>query len=349
MRLFPYSNLYLGPKDPLTTYQLSMASREVAEGFDTTYGFGLINAASAIATALDQKPFREVRDLEGNNWGVDMVNAPEAWAKGYTGKGVVVAVLDTGVDYNHSELRRSIWKNKDEIANNGVDDDRNGYIDDVRGWNFVSDTNDPMDAHSHGTHVAGTIASAKNTTGVTGVAYNAQIMPIQVLSASGLGTYSDIALGVRYAVDNGADVVNLSLGGDFPDSDMLSAIRYASERGVIVVSAAGNDGGIYGDTQPDFPARYAIDYGATIGAVDKNRKAASFSNPAGYDSKMRYVSAPGVDVLSTIPGDKYGVKSGTSMATPHAAGVVALLLQAQPNLTHAQVRKILMDSATRLP
>ncbi|MBE9059704.1 S8 family serine peptidase [cf. Phormidesmis sp. LEGE 11477] len=349
IRLTPRSSL-LGPDNPLSTYQLSLAAEDVPEGFDSTYGYGLINAADAIATALGRTtPLKDVRDLGGNNWGVDMVNAPEAWAKGYTGKGIVVAVVDSGVDYNHSELRQNIWRNKDEIANNGIDDDRNGYIDDIRGWSFVNDSNDPMDENSHGTHVAGTIASAKNNIGVTGVAYDAQIMPIQVLNAAGSGFYVDVAAGIRYAVDNGADVVNLSLGSSSSAPDVLAAMRYASERDVIVVSASGNEGGLFGATQPMFPARYAIDYGIAIGALDSDRTAASFSNPAGYDANMRYVTAPGVDVLSTTPDENYSRYSGTSMAAPHSAGVVALLLQAKPNLTHAQVRKILMDSATKLP
>ncbi|MGB3786540.1 MAG: S8 family serine peptidase [Phormidesmis sp.] len=349
VRLNLRTNLF-SPDDPLTTYQLALSARDVVEGFDNTYGFGLVNAASAIAAALGRNnPLPAVRDLGGNNWGADMVGAPEAWARGYTGDGVVVAVIDTGVDYNHSELSRNIWRNRDEIANNGIDDDGNGYIDDIRGWSFVNRNNDPMDLNSHGTHVAGTIASARNNVGVTGVAYDAQIMPIQVLSASGSGTFEDVALGIRYAADNGANVINLSLGGDEPGPELLEAVRYASERDVIVVAASGNEGGFGGATQPGFPARYATDYGVAIGAVDRDRRAASFSSPAGNNSDMRYVVAPGVDILSTFPNNSYGAISGTSMATPHAAGVVALMLEANPDLTHEQVRRILIGTATELP
>ncbi len=349
VRLNLHTNMF-SPDDPLTTYQLALNARDVVEGFDYTYGFGLVNAASAIASALGRNNLLPaVRNLGGNNWGADMVGAPEAWARGYTGDGVVVAVIDTGVDYNHSELSRNIWRNRDEIANNGIDDDGNGYIDDVRGWNFVNKNNDPMDLNSHGTHVAGTIASARNNVGVTGVAYDARIMPVQVLNASGSGTYEDIALGIRYAADNGADVINLSLGGNTSTQELLEAVRYASERDVIVVAASGNEGGFGGATQPSFPGRYATDYGVTIGAVDRNREAASFSSPAGNDSNMRYVVAPGVSILSTFPNNSYGAISGTSMATPHAAGVVALMLEANPDLTHEQVRRILIDTATELP
>ncbi len=349
VRLNLHTNMF-SPDNPLTTYQLTLNAREVVEGFDSTYGFGLVNAAGAIASALGRNnPLPAVRDLGGDNWGADMVGAPEAWARGYTGDGVVVAVIDTGVDYNHSELSRNIWRNRDEIANNGIDDDGNGYIDDVRGWNFVNKNNDPMDLNSHGTHVAGTIASARNNVGVTGVAYDARIMPIQVLSASGSGTYEDVAAGIRYAADNGADVINLSLGGDEAGPELLEAVRYASERDVIIVAASGNDGGFGGATQPGFPARYATDYGLAIGAVDSDRDAASFSSPAGNNSDMQYIVAPGVDILSTFPDNSYGAISGTSMATPHVAGVVALLLEANPELTHEQVRRILIDTAIELP
>jgi subtilisin len=303
-------------------------------------GYGLINAADAVSKAAGNKSFADVPDLGGNNWGADLVKAPEAWAKGYTGKGVVVAVVDCGVDRNHDDLKDNIWTNSKEIAGNGIDDDGNGYVDDVNGWNFDGNNNNTLDVAGHGTHVSGTIAGEKNDFGVTGIAYDAKIMPVKVLNDSGSGSYDAIAQGIRYATDNGANVINLSLGGDYPNSALESALKYASSKGAIVVMAAGNDSGF----QPGYPARYADKTGIAVGAVDKNNNLASFSNLAGFNP-LTYVTAPGVDVYSTLPGNKYANYSGTSMATPHVAGVVALMLSANPNLTDAQVRQILADTS----
>ena len=312
-------------------------------GFSSVYGYGLINAAAAVARAIGQStPFADVPNLGGNNWGNDLVNAPESWARGYTGQGVVVAVVDTGVDYNHVDLNDNIWVNTREIAGNGIDDDGNGYIDDVRGWDFVDRDNTPLDGGSHGTHVAGTIAAENNGLGVTGVAYNARIMAVRVLGPNG-GTYQDVASGIRYAANNGANVINLSLGGGY-SADIESAIQYASSRGSIVVMAAGNDG----LSQPGNPARIATQYGLSVGAVDINRNIASFSNRAGSDSALQHIVAPGVNVYSTTPGNTYRFLNGTSMATPHVAGVIALMLSANRSLTPTQVRSIVTSSASRL-
>ena len=312
-------------------------------GFSSVYGYGLINAAAAVARAIGQStPFADVPNLGGNNWGNDLVNAPESWARGYTGQGVVVAVVDTGVDYNHVDLNDNIWVNTREIAGNGIDDDGNGYIDDVRGWDFVDRDNSPLDGGSHGTHVAGTIAAENNGLGVTGVAYNARIMAVRVLGPNG-GTYQDVASGIRYAANNGANVINLSLGGGY-SADIESAIQYASSRGSIVVMAAGNDG----LSKPGNPARIATQYGLSVGAVDINRNIASFSNRAGSDSALQHIVAPGVNVYSTTPGNTYRFLNGTSMATPHVAGVIALMLSANRSLTPTQVRSIVTSSASRL-
>ncbi|PMB28004.1 subtilisin [Fischerella thermalis CCMEE 5198] len=309
-------------------------------GYSPDSGYGLINASAAVAKAIGEKPFVDVPDLGGNNWGADLVKAPETWAKGYTGQGVVVAVLDTGVDYNHQDLSSNIWTNSKEIPGNGKDDDGNGYIDDYYGWNFDGNNNSTLDVNGHGTHVSGTIAGVNNGYGVTGIAYNSKIMPVKVLDDEGLGSYSAIANGIYYAVDNGADVINLSLGGGRSNDTLQKAIEYASSKGVIVVMAAGNDGG----SQPAYPARYAKNYGLAVGAVDQNKNLADFSNRAGAD-KLAYVTAPGVNVYSTLPGNEYASYSGTSMATPHVAGVVALMLSANPNLSDAQVRQILAETS----
>ncbi|MBW4475412.1 MAG: S8 family serine peptidase [Tolypothrix brevis GSE-NOS-MK-07-07A] len=311
-----------------------------SENYNYIDGYGLINAADAVSKAAGNKTFADVPNLGGNNWGADLVKAPEAWAKGYTGKGVVVAVVDTGVDRNHDDLKDNIWTNTKEIAGNGIDDDANGYVDDFNGWNFDGNDNNTLDVAGHGTHVSGTIAGEKNDFGVTGIAYDAYIMPVKVLNDSGSGSYDAIAQGIRYATDNGANVINLSLGGDYPNSALESALKYASSKGAIVVMAAGNDSGL----QPGYPARYADETGIAVGAVDKNNNLASFSNLAGFNP-LTYVTAPGVDVYSTLPGNKYANYSGTSMASPHVAGVVALMLSANPNLTDAQVRQILADTS----
>ncbi|MEB3292409.1 MAG: S8 family serine peptidase, partial [Synechococcales bacterium] len=337
IRVYPYDGAN-------TNYQLTLTATAIATGFNPAYGYGLVNAAAAVARAIGlTNPFADVANLGGINWGNDMVNAPEVWARGYTGQGVTVAVVDTGVDYNHTDLNDNIWINTREIAGNGIDDDRNGFIDDIRGWDFIGRDNNPVDAEGHGTHVAGTIAAENNGIGVTGVAYNARIMAVRVLGSNGSQGRS-VADGILYAVNNGARVINLSLGGRFPNVEIEAALQYATSLGAFVVMAAGNDSG----QQPGYPAFYATQYGLSVGAVDINRTLAYFSNRAGANSAMQYVVGPGVNIYSTVIGNAYDYQDGTSMATPHIAGVVALMLSANPNLTHTQIREILTSSAVRL-
>ncbi len=308
--------------------------------YNSLFGYGLVNASAAVARAIGQNPFADVPNSGNDNWGLDMVKAPEVWNRGFTGQGIVVAVIDSGVDYNHADLDNNIWVNSDEIAGNGIDDDGNGFVDDIRGWDFVNRDNNPMDIDGHGTHVAGVIAAEKNDFGVTGVAFNAKIMPVRVLDSSGGGTHADIAAGIRYAVDNGADVLNLSLGGAFNAPEVEQAIQYAFEKGAVIVTAAGNDGTL----QPDYPGRYATDFGITVGAVDRNDAMPYFSNHAG-NNRLDYVVAPGVDIRSTYPGNRYETFNGTSMAAPYVAGVAALVLSANPNLSPAEVENLLTITA----
>jgi subtilisin family serine protease len=324
--------------------------------FDTEYGYGLINASAAVAQAAGRSLFSDLPN--SNSWNLDQIGAPEAWSNGYMGQGIIVAVIDTGVNYNHIDLADNIWVNTGEIANNGLDDDGNGYIDDIRGWSFVdSDTNDPMDFDGsdnigHGTHVAGTIAALNNGLGTTGVAPNAKIMPVRVIGGSDdlfeERFDANLAAGIRYAVDNGARVLNLSLGNEPGEAPLLqtrSALEYARQRGVIAVMAAGNER-LDGATRPIDPASYAgNDLGIAVGAVNRKSQVADFSNPAGK-RPLDYVVAPGVDIRSTVLNDGYDLFDGTSMATPHVAGVVALMLSANPNLTPAQVEEILTATAT---
>jgi subtilisin family serine protease len=311
--------------------------------FNSDYGYGLVNANAAVSRTLNRPIFfPEVPNFGGNNWGRDTINAPEVWNQGVTGNGIVVAVIDSGVDYNHPDLEGNIWQNSDEIPNNGIDDDRNGYIDDIRGWDFVSNDNDPMDRDiaGHGTHIAGAIAAERNDFGITGVAYNAKIMPVRSFSIDGFGDPDNTAAGIRYAADNGANVINYSAGYLFPTRQTNEAIQYANNKGVVVVMSAGNDG----FSEPEYPARNADRFGIAVGGIDRNGMMNEFSNRAG-SRPLDYLVAPGVDIFSTTPFNTYESYTGTSMAAPHVAGVAALVLEANPTLTPAQVEYILTTTA----
>lgn len=345
----PPADLEFAPLDrttPLTsrtaTQAASQSSGSIAiqsTTYSSSYGYGLVDAAAAVSQATGTSSPAEVADLGGSSQGLDQINAPEAWSQGYTGQNAIVAVIDTGVDYTHSDLDANIWTNSGEIAGNKIDDDGNGYVDDSQGWDFVNNDNDPMDEQSHGTHVAGIVAAENNGTGTTGVAYNAKIMAVRVLNEQGTGSTSDIAQGIVYAVDNGANVINLSLGGGI-SSDLVEAIEYASGKGAVVVMAAGNEG----TNRTSAPASLAAYYGLAVGAVDRTNQLAEFSNLAGSES-IDYVVAPGVSIESTTPNNTYTSYSGTSMATPYVSGVAALIMSANPNLSSAQVESIITQTA----
>jgi subtilisin family serine protease len=320
--------------------------------YNQNYGYGLVDAAAAIAKISGQPSFNPVADT--GQWNLDMMNVPEAWSQGYTGEGVVVAVVDTGVDYHHPDLRHNLWANRNEIPNNGMDDDFNGFIDDVQGWNFVDGgSNDPLDLNGHGTHIAGAIAASNNDFGITGIAYNAEIMPVKVIGGSDDASLTqfdaNLAAGIRYAVDNGANVLNLSLG-NYPEDPPLpqteAALQYARQAGVIAVMASGNEKRD-GATEPIEPASYSRkNLGIAVGSIDSSRTVSDFSNPAG-NRTMDFFVAPGVNIESTVPGGSYESNgwTGTSMSTAQVSGVVSLILSANPNLTPDQVEESLVSTA----
>jgi subtilisin family serine protease len=335
-----YIRVYQFRGDTNYTLSLSATRANLGADYSSDFGYGLVNAAAAVAQALGQPAFPAVASLGGTHWGLDLMNVPEVWAMGYTGQGITVAVVDSGVDYNHPDLRNNIWVNAREIPGNGIDDDGNGYIDDVQGWDFINNDNTPSDLYGHGTHIAGIIAAANNGSGVTGVAYNAQIMPVRVLDEAGFGNYAEIAAGIRYAANNGAHVINLSLGGMSVSNEISTAIQYATGLGAVVVISSGNGGA----SQPSFPANLTHQWGTSVGAIDSNQQIASFSNRAGA-AVVNYVVAPGVSIYSTTPNNTYQYYSGTSMAAPYVAGVAALILSANPALTPAQVVSLLTSTA----
>lgn len=245
---------------------------------------------------------------------------------------VIVAVIDTGVDYNHLDLRNNIWVNSAEIPDNGIDDDGNGYVDDIYGWDCVGDDNDPMDDNGHGTHVAGIVAAENNDIGGVGIAFNCKIMALKAGNSSGYFNNSDIAEAIQYAYMNGADVINMSFGG----SNISFAVEEALENAYntsILVAAAGNDGACNNlackecdKVGVSYPA--ALPYVIGVMSVDKDGKHSStFSNydHNPYDSIEYEVYAVGEGVGSTWPSNKYACLNGTSMAAPTVAGIAALL------------------------
>jgi subtilisin family serine protease len=256
---------------------------------------------------------------------------PGAW--GYTTgqPAVVIAILDTGLMMGHEDLRGGVWTNSDEIPANGVDDDNNGFVDDINGWNFPDANNHIYDDYGHGTHVAG-IAAARinNGIGIAGMAGGATIMPVDVFNY-GIGTYEDLIQAIIYATDNGARVINMSLGATSYSRGEEAAVDYAWNHGVVVVAAAGNTG----RNTYHYPAahRNAI----AVAATDATDKRAGFSTFGDFVD----IAAPGVSVLSTLMSGGYGGMSGTSMATPHVAGLAALIFSLNPQLTNAQVRELI--------
>lgn len=304
-------------------------------------------------------------------WHFEQIDLEGAWDQDTTSPNyggdpcIVVAVIDTGVAYETygsyvqaSDLASTnFWTNSSETAGNATDDDSNGYVDDIHGWDFINSDAHPNDDNWHGTHVTGTIAqSTNNGTGVAGIAFNTTIMPIKVLDADGNGTDAQVADGIYYAADNGAEIINMSLGGAGSSDTLQNAVAYASNAGVTIIAAMGNDG----NTVINYPAGYN-DYVIAVGATRYDQTRPSYGS---YGSHMD-IAAPGGDLTVNQNGDAYvdGVLQqtfatekdpstfsypffqGTSMATPHVAGVAALILAKNPAWTPAQVRHTLQSTA----
>ncbi len=274
----------------------------------------------------------------GGLWGLTTIGAPAAWDTA-KGQGIVVAVVDTGIKATHKDLAANMWRNPGEIPRNRIDDDGNGFVDDVGGWDFVKRTAKVKDKHGHGTHVAGTVAAVgDDALGVLGVAYRATVMDVRGLDERGNGRTTDLARAIEYAAANGADVINCSWGG-FGISDAIAdAVIAATDLGAVVVFAAGNEG-----TTGNALGEANLPQVIAVAASTQTDAVAGFSNFGDAIS----VAAPGVDILSTrgaarVGGLKVGSRyvrlSGTSMAAPHVAGLAALLLANDPTLTTEEVR-----------
>ncbi len=342
----------------------------------------------ALPVILNSSGGAGVDPLFKNQWGMQDIGVKNAW-KQARGKGMIVAVIDSGVDYSHEDLIDNMWRNQGEMgfddqghnkSNNGIDDDGNGYVDDVMAWDFADNDNKPYDVHGqlldvilkgenpgHGTHCAGNIAArADNGKGTAGVAPEAQIMPLRFINKAGQGTTANAIKAIVYAMDNGAKVLSNSWGSEGEDpkeagdnAALKEIIASGQQKGVLFVFAAGNGHKGIGydndsDPKPAVPASYAIENIVSVAAIGKDNKLGAFSN---WGLHSVHLAAPGVQVYSTTVGNTYadtiidifGFKAtwdGTSMAAPHVAGALALYWSKHPEANWKDVKKALLDSTT---
>jgi subtilisin family serine protease/Tol biopolymer transport system component len=274
------------------------------------------------------------------------IDAPQAWDIAAGNSQVIVAIIDTGVDYNHVDLAANMWVNEAEAnGTGGVDDDGNGYIDDIYGYDFCNNDANPMDDHYHGTHCAGTVgAVGNNGQGVAGVCWDVRIMAIKFLDSGGGGWTDDAIDCVEYATLMGANVMSNSWGGGSYNEGLKEAIDEAGQAGILFVASAGNDSA-NNDTYPHYPSSYSSANVIAVLSTDKYDEISDFSNygPASVD-----LGAPGSSILSCEPSNQYGYHNGTSMAAPHVAGACALLWSVNPMLPRTEVKEILLSTVDEL-
>jgi thermitase len=292
----------------------------------------------------------------GYLWGMDKIGMPGVWDVTTGTGGVVVAVFDTGTDVTHADLFPNLWRNPQEIPYNGLDDDGNGYIDDVYGWDFYDDDSGLDDIDTHGTHVAGTIgAVGNNGIGVTGVGWNIGVMTIKFFGRNGWGELegyaSDAMAGMYYVITQKirgipVRVTNHSWGGSGYSQILRDAMAVAGGYGIMHVAAAGNSGTLDNDIVPHYPASYTL---SNLVAVANTTRTDGRHYGSHYGATSVDLGAPGESIYSTRPGESYGYKTGTSMATPHVSGVAALLFDYMPHLTWQQARRALFDGVDVIP
>lgn len=270
------------------------------------------------------------------------IDAPEAWDIATGRQSVIVAVIDSGVDYNHEDLKANMWTNPDEISGNGIDDDGNGIVDDYYGINAVDDTGDPMDVVNdpHGTHVAGIVGAAGNNgKGVAGVCWNCRIMALKFIGNDGTGSLSDELQCINYAVSHGAHIINGSYGDYGTSRIEESAIKRARDAGILCAFAAGNDG-TDNDSDPHYPSSYDLDN--IIAVADSTRKD-QLDPGSNYGRISVDIAAPGSGILSTVPNNRYQSFSGTSMAAPFVAGLAALIKSYDFSLTYKEIKNRILS------
>ena len=280
--------------------------------------------------------------LYSQEWGLEKVEAPRAWDRTTGSADVIIAVADTGIDYTHPDLSGALWSNSGEIPANLIDDDGNGYVDDAIGWDFFGDTNDPMDGNGHGTACAGVIgARGNNNLGISGVLWNAKLVPLKVIGPEGYGYESDAIDAVLYADGIGADIISFSWGGTYPYPALRDAMASSP---ALFICAAGNSG-TDNDENPVYPASFDLPNVISVSATDESDRLAPFSN---FGAASVAIAAPGAGILSTARGGGYSSFSGTSMAVPFVTGIAGLVKAENPGYSSLHLKEAILASADRL-
>lgn len=271
------------------------------------------------------------------------IRALSAWDINKGDKKVKIAIIDTGINYNHPDLKNQIYVNEAELNGRpGVDDDKNGFIDDIHGYDFANNDGDPMDGHGHGSHCAGTIGAVHgNGVGVAGIMENVTLIPIKFLSDEGSGSTETAIKAIDYATNMNVDIMSNSWGGGGESQALKEAIERANEKGIIFTAAAGNDG-TNNDSSPHYPSNYNVENVISVAATTANDELASFSC---YGPKTVHIAAPGHNIQSTITNNGYAIWSGTSMATPHVTGALGLLISQEGRLSVSEIKERLMATS----
>lgn len=320
-----------------TEQSAAVLSKKLAKKNDKVLGLSL-NCSEDVEVKVSRTPNDTNYGIQAN---LGVIKSPESWDLTTGSQSVKVAVIDTGIFYTHPDLSANMLVNSSEIASNGIDDDGNGVIDDIYGANFVSNNGNPLDDHGHGSHCAGIIgATGDNSTGIAGVNYSVSLLAVKGLNASGSGSMSSIAAGVDYARRMGVHVMNLSLGSTSDSSVLKNALQQASDAGIVLVFAAGNES-TNNDSTPSYPAAYNFTNSITVAATNNSDVLTDFSN---YGATTTHLAAPGYEIPATYINNQYVYMSGTSMAAPHVAGVAALVKAYDSSKTGTQIKSCILSN-----
>ncbi len=278
--------------------------------------------------------------LSSKSYHLNLIKAAYAWNNNIKGDGIIIAIIDTGVDTNHPQIRDSLHTNRRETPFNNRDDDGNGLIDDFQGYDFFNRTGRVRDSDGHGTHVSGIALASHNQGAAKGIAPNAKLLPLNFMGPDGSGRLSDAIEAIQYAVSQGAKIINASWGGPDCSSALKESIEQLGKKDVLFITASGNDGANL-DDHPTFPAAFEISSQITVGASNEEDFMANYSN---YSFNKTHLVAPGSNIYSTLPGGGASLMSGTSMAAPIVSGSAALLWSRFPSATSRQIKQALLDS-----